>query len=216
MPTSKLASSGSGYLRCVSRNDPKPGRWILPLVVVAIVGFTWVFVNALPPAPDATSGAAPAAATEPPNDLATTTTGVIVVDTTTTTTIPAEIAEFVLAADTVATAADDLLLEANDINTTWESGRNFTLALNSLRDFAIRTSDFSESVAATSVPESLASVWDPVRSNAAEMLTAANDMVSGLQAPDTGQIRRAALADFATAVTDLTQATAAAKATAGG
>ena len=185
-------------------------------MVVAIVGFTWVFVNALPPAPDATSGAAPAAATEPPNDLATTTTGVIVVDTTTTTTIPAEIAEFVLAADTVATAADDLLLEANDINTTWESGRNFTLALNSLRDFAIRTSDFSESVAATSVPESLASVWDPVRGNAAEMLTAANDMVSGLQAPDTGQIRRAALADFATAVTDLTQATAAAKATAGG
>ena len=64
--------------------------------------------------------------------------------------------------------------------------------------------------------ESLASVWDPVRSSAAEMLIAANDMVSGLQAPDTGQIRQAALDGFATAVTDLTQATAAAKAAAGG
>ena len=27
--------------------DPKPGRWILPLVIVAMVGFTYVFVNSI-------------------------------------------------------------------------------------------------------------------------------------------------------------------------
>jgi hypothetical protein len=199
----------------VSRTDPKPGRWILPLVVLGIVAFTWVFVNALPPAPDATTGAATATTAEPPGNVGTTTT-VEIVNTTTTSTIPPEIAAFVVSADTVADAADALLLEAAGANDTWESGRNFTLALNSLRDIASRTSDFTESVVATSVPESLTSVWDPVRVGAEEMLIAADEMVTGLQAPDTGQIRRAALADFSSAVATLTLATSDAKAAAQG
>ncbi len=45
--------------------------------------------------------------------------------------------------------------------------------------------------------------WDPVKAAAADMALAADDMVRGLQAPDTGQIRRAALADFAAAVSEL-------------
>ena len=27
--------------------DPKPGRWILPLIILAMVGFTYVFVSSL-------------------------------------------------------------------------------------------------------------------------------------------------------------------------
>ena len=195
----------------VSRTDPRPGRWILPLVVIGIVAFTWVFVNALESAPDATSGAAPSTSAEPTTDATTTTAAVVVSATTTTTTIPPEIGEFLLHAGTVQTAADDLLTEAEDVNETWESGRNFTLALNSLRDFATKTSAFTESVADTNVPETLAEDWDPVRTAASEMLTAADDMVTGLQAPDTGQIRRAALADFVAAVADLTLAVDAAR-----
>jgi hypothetical protein len=35
--------------------DPKPGRWILPLVILAMIGFTYFFVGALPEAaPDTT------------------------------------------------------------------------------------------------------------------------------------------------------------------
>ena len=124
----------------------------------------------------------------------------------TTTTIPQEIAEFLLAADTVVTAAEDLLTEADDINETWEDGRNFSLALNSLRDFATKTSGFAESVADTSVPAVLTELWEPVRSAADNMESAANDMVTGLQASDTGQIRRAALGDLGSAVAELSLA----------
>jgi hypothetical protein len=189
----------------MSRLDPKPGRWILPLAVAGIVGFTWVFVNALPPAEEVAADDSTTTTTEAPATDGTTTT-LLVPDATTTTTTPPEIAEFLLAADTVATAADDLLTEAQDINETWEDGRNFTLALNSLRDFATKTSDFADGVADTNVPEGLTELWDPVRSAAASMLSSADEMVTGLQASDTGQIRRAALGDFTTAVGELSAA----------
>lgn len=194
----------------MSRLDPKPGRWILPLAVVGIVGFTWVFVNALPSA-DEVAADDPSITTDPP---AVTTTTVVVSDSTTTSTIPPEIAEFLLAAETVATATNDLLTEATDINDTWEEGRNFTLALNSLRDFATRTTDFADSVAATTVPESLTDQWDSVRGATASMVLAAGEMVTGLQSSDTGQIRRAALADFGLAADDMSNALAAAVAAA--
>ena len=67
----------------MSKEDPKHGRWILPVVVAALIGFTYLFVNALPPAeiPVGTTTTAVAAET-------TTTT----VAATTTTTLPADIA----------------------------------------------------------------------------------------------------------------------------
>ncbi len=189
----------------MSRLDPKPGRWILPLAVVGIIGFTAVFVNALPPAEDAADDETATATTGTPSPGGTTSTVVVVPDATTTT-IPQEIAEFLLAADTVATAADDLLTEAAGINETWEEGRIFPLALDSLQDLATKTAGFAQGVADTSVPDGLDEVWEPVRSAADTMLSAANEMVTGLQATDTGQIRRAALADLGVAVADLSQA----------
>ncbi len=172
------------------------------MVVVGIIGFTGVFVNALPPAEEAADDDTATATTETPSSGGTTSTVVVVPDSTTTT-IPQEIAVFLLAADTVTTAADDLLIEAVGINDTWEDGRNFSLALDSLRDFATKTSGFAQSVADTSVPEGLTELWEPVRSAAATVESAASEMVTGLQASDTGQIRRAALADLGVAVADL-------------
>ena len=184
-------------------------------MVAGIVAFTWVFVNALPPAPNATTGGTLATTTTGPDDSgSTTTTEPVVASTTTTTAVPAEVVEFPLRADTVTGAADDLLVEAQEINETWESGRNFTLALNSLRDFDTRTGAFSDSVASASVPDSFATEWEAVQTAASDMAAAASDMVTGLQAPDTGQIRRAALADFAQATAELTLAVDAAKAAA--
>jgi hypothetical protein len=197
----------------VSRLDPKPGRWLLPLVVAGIIGFTAVFVNALPAADEETAADDEPSTTTteaPPDDATTTTEGPP--DQTTTSTLPPAVAEFLVAADTVSTAAADLATEARDINETWEDGRNFTLALNSLRDIATRTSDFADSVAGTTVPEGLESSWDPVLTAAGNMVTAANEMVTGLQSSDTGQIRRAALADYEAAAEELTTAVTAATA----
>lgn len=198
----------------MSRLDPKPGRWILPLVVLGIIGFTAVFVNALPQAEEVAIGGT-TVTTEGPAGTTTITEPVDTPDeATTTTTIPPEIAEFLVTADAVSSQAVSLLTEAEDINTTWEEGRNFSSALNSLRDFADRTGDFAQGIADTTVPEGLTDQWASVQAAADEMVLASDDMVRGLQAPDTGQIRRAALADLGVAVDDLTRAVDAAKAAA--
>jgi hypothetical protein len=190
----------------MSRDDPKPGRWILPLIVVGIIGFTYVFVTSLPPAPVAatttTLAAGGTTTTAPPGGV-------------TTTTVPPEIATFLTTADTVLEAASTLGTEAQNINDTWDAGGSFSAALNSLRDLASRTSDFAQSVADAEVPETLTTDWDPVRSAAGDMVEASSDMVSGLQAPDTGQARRAALERFQAAVSTLVDAVNSAKSAAG-
>ncbi len=60
--------------------DPKPGRWILPLIIVAMMGFTYVFVSSLEErVPQETDGGLDLPTLE------TTTTTTVIIDTTTTT-----------------------------------------------------------------------------------------------------------------------------------
>lgn len=60
--------------------DPKPGRWILPLIIVAMMGFTYVFVSSLEErVPPETDGGLDLPTLE------TTTTTAVIIDTTTTT-----------------------------------------------------------------------------------------------------------------------------------
>ena len=61
--------------------DPKPGRWVLPIVVLGMVAFTWFFVQRLSPdeipedeppstTTSTTTTAAPSATTAAPGDPA--------------------------------------------------------------------------------------------------------------------------------------------------
>jgi len=176
----------------MSKEDPKHGRWILPLVVVGIVAFTFVFVRALEPA------SSPAAA-----DTSTTLAPPTTSRTPTTTTLPPAIAAFVEAAESIQETAAGLAEEATTANQEWEDGGSFTAALNSLRDIAARTEDLALSVENTTVPDSAVASWAVVQIAADEMVVAGNGMVEGIQAPDTGQIRRAALEDYLRAAEDL-------------
>ena len=83
----------------MSKQDPKHGRWILPLVVLALVLFTYTFVNNLPPAETPTTTTVAAAdrttTTEPPEE-------------TTTTTLAPEIIAFAATVDGLTAQADTL------------------------------------------------------------------------------------------------------------
>lgn len=170
----------------MSRADPKPGRWLLPLVVAGIVGFTYVFVNALPPAPAETTTTTPAA-------LTTTT---VAPATTTSTTIDPAIAAFMIAADTVADAAADLAQEALDINNAWDAGGSYSDALAGLQDLESRTAEYATAVANTVVPDNVTDSWVSVVAAADDLADAGTAMVAGLQSSDQGQARQAALDDY--------------------
>lgn len=170
----------------MSRADPKPGRWLLPLVVAGIVGFTYVFVNALPPAPAETTT----------TTLAALTTTTAATATTTSTTIDPAVAAFMIAADTVAEAAADLAAEALDINNAWDAGGSYGDALESLQDLEARTAEYATAVANTAVPPNVTDSWTVVIAAADELAAAGTAMVEGLQSSDQGQARQAALDEY--------------------
>jgi hypothetical protein len=69
--------------------DPKPGRWILPVVILAMMGFAWLFINA---AEDPTVSATPT--TSNGGSPGVTTTTLEPAAGTTTTTLPVDIVQY--------------------------------------------------------------------------------------------------------------------------
>jgi hypothetical protein len=190
----------------VSKEDPKHGRWILPAVVAALIGFTYLFVNALPPAeiPVGTTTTVVAAET-------TTTT----VADTTTTTLPADIAAFFQLVNGYASDATKINTDIDTANTARESGEtDFAETLATFEASAVEAQTLSDNVAATNPPDIYAAVWPDAVTAAAALPTGANAVIDGLRAPDDGTARREAVAayavltdDFLTALDAVTAAT---------
>ena len=115
----------------MSKEDPKHGRWILPLVVAGLIGFTYEFVNALPAADIAAS------------TTTTSSTTTTVLETTTSSTLPAEIRGFLNDVLRFETTAQDLLTAAQAANEAWEnreeSGASFDETLVALDQVAAET-----------------------------------------------------------------------------
>ncbi len=192
----------------MARNpDPKPGRWILPLVVLAMVFFTWAFVQQLEPEVIADDTPVSSTTTTPGDDDPGAGDGGDAGDTpedTTPTTLPAELDTFVtgLREDQETLAAITAEIEA--ANTAWDNDEaeygDTEALLVDLRDDA---QVFTDSVKLRAAPAG----YTDIAASFADALTAADDIsrfaddvLAGLRASDTGQARRQALLDYRTAV----------------
>jgi hypothetical protein len=168
----------------VSKQDPKHGRWILPLVVGALIGFTYVLVNALPPAEVESATTTTLTASE------TTTT----VPATTTTTLPPEIADFVRLVATYGERAGRIQTDVREINDAWEADE---ISFVETRDgFAASRDDaqsLADDVGATDVPADFEDLWPDVIAAADALPPAADALLAGLAAPDDGTARRDAV-----------------------
>jgi len=190
----------------VSKEDPKHGRWILPAVVAALIGFTYLFVNALPPAeiPVGTTTTVVAAET-------TTTTA----PAETTTTLPADIAAFLQLVNGYASDASKINTDIETTNAAWENEEaSFADTLAAFEASAVEAQTLSENAAASNPPDVYAAVWTDAVSTAAALPTGADAVIEGLRAPDDGTARREAVAayavltdDFLTALDTVTAAT---------
>ena len=179
----------------MSKEDPKHGRWILPVVVAALIGFTYLFVNALPPAeiPVGTTTTVVAAET-------TTTTSAAAV---TTTTLPADIAAFLSLINSYASDATKIDTDIDAANTARENGEaEFAETLAAFEASAVEAQTLSDNVASTNPPDIYAAVWPDAVSTAAALPTGANAVIEGLRAPDDGTGRREAVAAYAVLTDD--------------
>lgn len=189
----------------VSKEDPKHGRWILPLVVLFLVVFTYTFVNNLPPAdsPTTTTEAAGAG----------TTTTVPDAETTTTSSLAPEVVEFAATADAMSGQAEELRILAQTLNDEYADTEDYEAMRNGLSDLRVRTTEFNESVGALTgtVPAGATDRWADVTTAAAAMQVAADDMFDGLVNTSGSEKRLTALDDYNIAAATFSQEIEAAK-----
>ena len=192
----------------VSREDPKHGRWILPLVVLALVAFTYTFVNALPAAENVTTTVAA-------GDQATTTTEAPAE--TTTTALASEVVEFIATADALAGTAAEMNTQAVTVNEEYSSEvTGYGATRDLLGQLRTDTTTFEETVAAVVVPAAAAEQWSNVTTAATAMRIAADDMLDGLVNTSGPEKRVASLEAYNIAAATFAQAVDSAKAAATG
>ena len=185
----KPADSDAPKLTSVSKEDPKPGRWILPIVITALIGFTYVFVNALPAA-DVTP---PATAAR----HATTTTTTTIPQTTTSTTLPIEVRAFLQELDRFENMTSDLQSELEDVNTKWENRDIlFSAADTGFSEVREDAQDLANQIAAASVPDPFTTAWPDTVAASKDLVAQLQTVIDGLRAPDDGTLRRAAVDSY--------------------
>jgi hypothetical protein len=181
--------------------DPKPGRWILPLVILGMIAFTYFFVRSLPEAsPDTTLVAGPSTTAAGGGDGSTTT-------------VPGE------PGGTVDDAAATYLAELDRINGELAALDAELTAVNAGFDADPREIEYGDAesrfeavvtgaqgladqVAALVPPAGLEANQEALSGSIGLAAQAAAEALSGLQSDDPGDLRRAAVAAFTTATTD--------------
>jgi hypothetical protein len=202
--------------------DPKPGRWILPLVVVAMVGFTYIFVSSidLTGGPDAGNGNGGVDIGGP------TTTTMPVIDTTVPPDEDPDLDPDVQAYVDLINGFDVVLQRITDdfvaANAAWDAGTaTYTATGDQFRSLISELETWSGSVASSNAPPGNADLVAPhqtIKDAASAPLTAARAALAGLQsnAPGSADDRRAAVADLESAAATFSNAVTAAVSAAGG
>jgi hypothetical protein len=185
--------------------DPKHGRWILPLIILGMVILTYTFVNSIEPA-ESPSGSAPG---EPPFTTA---------PTAPTTTLPPAVAQFLVTLDIFENQARSFASEVNQVNNRWETREN-NLATTRTAFLNLQTQlrNFETDVAqAPNVPPELAAGHVELLLQVTDLPVKMEEIILGLDAPDDGTLRRAAVAEFQVEVDQVLAAIDAIRATARG
>ena len=181
--------------------DPKPGRWILPLVILGMIAFTYFFVRSLPEAsPDTTVVAGGTTPTTVGEGGATTTsvpggTG----------SVPDEAAAYIGELDRINGEFQALNAELVAVNTGFDADpREIEFADAEPRMEAVATGSqaLSDQVAALVPPAGLEANQEALAAAASLAARAAGESLSGLQSADPGDLRRAAVTAYTGAVTD--------------
>ena len=147
---------------------------------------TYIFVYSLP--------AADVAASTSTTSSTTTTTQP---GSTTTSTLPADILAFLQEVDRFEAVSQDLLTELTETNDQWEareiSSDEAAAGFAAVRDGA---QELANQVAATTVPDPYAPAWPDTIVASQQLVTTAEAVIEGFEAPDDGTLRREAVAQY--------------------
>ena len=178
-------------------NDPKHGRWILPLIIGGMVLLTFVFVSGLEPSEGVEVTETTA---EPPFPTT---------PSSSTTTLPADLAAYMVLVDAFENETTSFGQQAIAINNDWEA-RNilFNDARSSFNDLRATVSLWEQQVsdAAGDAPPELAEAHVALVLAASDLAPAIEDIVLGLEEPDDGTLRRTAMDLYSVEIQDVLDA----------
>lgn len=177
-------------------NDPKHGRWILPLIIVAMVVLTYTFVGGIEPTDSPTGSSEP---DDPPFPTT---------PSSSTTTLPVEIASFMVTLDIFDNQLTAFAAEVTSINADWESrSRSFGETREAFLTLQTQLEQWENSVAQVEgVPPDLAAGHVALVIEVADLATKIDDIIIGLEAPDDGTLRRTAITEFGVEVDEVAAA----------
>ncbi len=196
----------------MARNpDPKPGRWILPLIVAGMVAFTFFFLQQLPasdPIDDDEPGTAASSST--------TTSSTVVISTTTTVPLDPAIVTYT---DAITASQGELAAidgELQSIHGAFnERAIDFVTARDRLDALITRTDTWVETVGAITTPTPDLDVTKAVLAESSSAIaTVLGEYRAGLVSSDTGQARAAAYESWGATLPAFEDAANAAKAAA--
>jgi len=178
--------------------DPKPGRWILPLVILGMIGFTYFFVRELPEAsPDTTLVGQPVTTT--------------ILESTGTTQdvgggeLEPETQAYVDELDSINDALQLLGVEIVTVNDGFDAEpREVEYEDAELRFEAVQTQTqvLADNLDALTVPVGLEVNQEALKTAMQFAALAAGDALNGLRSTDTGELRQNAVEAYTRAVAD--------------
>ena len=197
-----------------SNYDPKPGRWMLPLVVLAMVAFTYLFVRELPSAASANENGESTGSTS-----TTSTTGAGGETTTTGGEVDGTTQAYLDSLTGFQTTLSNLQTELASANAGWDANPK-TITFDQAEEAFIAVAEGSAAlvgeIQTATVPVALLDAHNVVVAAAQQAADGGSSALAGLRAPspDTGEARRAAVNEFDAAVTAFNEAVQAALAAA--
>jgi len=185
--------------------DPKHGRWVLPLIIVAMVLLTYTFVNSIEPADNPTGSSTPDAPF--PTEV-----------TSSTTSLPSDVAAFMVTLDIFQTQVETYAEDMDRINARWETREAlFAETRTALVDLQDEISSWENQVAQVEgVPDPLAAGHVELVVQVSDLAPKVGDVIAGLEAPDDGTLRHSAVAEFHVEVDQVLAAIDAIRATVNG
>jgi len=209
--------------------DPKPGRWLLPLAVLAMFAFTFMFVRALPEAeveeaqPITTAAAPTTIASESAEEETSTEDGEEEQGeddpseaTPTSTTLPAVVISYLASIEALGEQLASLAADVREVNEAWDARViGYAEAEQRLVGVMDDVIGWQDNVVLLNAPSVLAAAHQDMLAASTRAAVAATTVVEGLRSSDTGETRRQAASDFQSAASIFASAVQRANATIG-
>ena len=177
-------------------SDPKPGRLILPLVLIGMIATTYTFINRvatnndLEIEPVAEEVVEPTVENSTPEDTTTTTT----------TTLPDEVVTYLEEISSEKIQSIDLATKVLEANDNWDNESiTYQEAKDEFAEFIEDAQQFVETVAEPGPPSTFAGLvksHEELKSLAELIYADTQELLEGLTSSDTGEQRAAALESF--------------------